>query len=121
MCPWCGSGDLFYLHGHIQCGQCGKNVNECCQGEREPLTPVGCEFVPVCGKPAPTVHRQIERMRWMYRNSPIGNRILIMLSWGQLYPCQPDKHDWQLVPGQVGVTMTTLSQCQACGAVEESP
>jgi hypothetical protein len=32
-CPRCGSAaGLHYVHGHAQCGTCGANVEDCCQG-----------------------------------------------------------------------------------------
>ena len=32
-CPRCGStAGLHYVHGHAQCGACGANVEDCCQG-----------------------------------------------------------------------------------------
>jgi hypothetical protein len=32
-CPRCGSAaGLHYVHGHAQCGSCGANVEDCCQG-----------------------------------------------------------------------------------------
>ena len=38
VCRICGrvmnkSNDHHYVHGHLQCGACGKNIDECCQGE----------------------------------------------------------------------------------------
>ena len=33
-CLWCGyRGTWIEVHGHYQCPDCGKNVDECCQGE----------------------------------------------------------------------------------------
>jgi hypothetical protein len=32
-CPRCASSaGLHYVHGHAQCGTCGANVEDCCQG-----------------------------------------------------------------------------------------
>jgi DNA-directed RNA polymerase subunit RPC12/RpoP len=32
-CPRCGSSaGLHYVHGHAQCGSCGANIEDCCQG-----------------------------------------------------------------------------------------
>jgi transcription initiation factor TFIIIB Brf1 subunit/transcription initiation factor TFIIB len=32
-CPRCGSSaGLHYVHGHAQCGACGANIEDCCQG-----------------------------------------------------------------------------------------
>jgi len=34
VCEWCGErGTRIEVHGHYQCSKCGKNVDECCQGE----------------------------------------------------------------------------------------
>ena len=33
-CPYCHATTWkVYVHGHAQCSKCGKNINECCQGE----------------------------------------------------------------------------------------
>ncbi|NGP87595.1 hypothetical protein [Fodinibius halophilus] len=33
-CIYCGvKAPLVWVHGHGQCGNCGINVQECCQGE----------------------------------------------------------------------------------------
>jgi hypothetical protein len=38
-CPRCGSAaGLHYVHGHAQCGTCGANVEDCCQGAACDLT-----------------------------------------------------------------------------------
>ena len=34
VCPKCGCREPKTLvHGHYQCEHCGKNMDECCQGE----------------------------------------------------------------------------------------
>lgn len=34
VCEWCGErGTRIEVHGHYQCSNCTKNVDECCQGE----------------------------------------------------------------------------------------
>jgi hypothetical protein len=38
-CPRCGSAaGLHYVHGHAQCGTCGANIEDCCQGAACDLT-----------------------------------------------------------------------------------
>ena len=33
-CPYCTAVTWkVYVHGHAQCGKCGKNIEECCQGD----------------------------------------------------------------------------------------
>jgi len=33
-CGWCKEAiEPIEVHGHYQCTNCGKNVDECCQGE----------------------------------------------------------------------------------------
>jgi uncharacterized protein (DUF983 family) len=33
-CPYCTATTWkVYVHGHAQCSKCGKNIDECCQGE----------------------------------------------------------------------------------------
>jgi|TARA_R100001143_G_scaffold63518_1_gene71327 hypothetical protein len=33
-CPYCHATTWqVYVHGHGQCAKCGKNIDECCQGE----------------------------------------------------------------------------------------
>ena len=33
-CPWCKvRAPRIEGHGHYECSKCGKNVDECCQGE----------------------------------------------------------------------------------------
>jgi len=34
-CPWCKQrAARIVVHGHYQCSNCTKNVDECCQGEQ---------------------------------------------------------------------------------------
>lgn len=34
ICGYCGTeAPLVWVHGHGQCGNCGINIQECCQGE----------------------------------------------------------------------------------------
>jgi hypothetical protein len=42
-CPRCGSAaGIHYVHGHAQCGTCGANIEDCCQGAScEPAEPAG--------------------------------------------------------------------------------
>lgn len=33
-CPYCAATTWkVYVHGHGQCAKCGKNIEECCQGD----------------------------------------------------------------------------------------
>jgi hypothetical protein len=34
-CPWCGAPTpANYVHGHVQCVACKKNIDPCCEGEQ---------------------------------------------------------------------------------------
>ncbi|MFM8385601.1 MAG: hypothetical protein ACKOCB_02090 [Planctomycetia bacterium] len=34
-CPWCGHPTTHdYVHGHVQCRVCKKNIDPCCEGEQ---------------------------------------------------------------------------------------
>ena len=34
-CPWCGyPTPCNYVHGHVQCVACKKNIDPCCEGEQ---------------------------------------------------------------------------------------
>lgn len=34
-CPWCGAPTpANYVHGHVQCLGCKKNIDPCCEGEQ---------------------------------------------------------------------------------------
>ncbi|MFM8981050.1 MAG: hypothetical protein ACKOSS_11390 [Planctomycetia bacterium] len=34
-CPWCGQPTASdYVHGHVQCSVCKKNIDPCCEGEQ---------------------------------------------------------------------------------------
>jgi hypothetical protein len=34
-CPWCGAPTpANYVHGHVQCVACKRNIDPCCEGEQ---------------------------------------------------------------------------------------
>jgi hypothetical protein len=40
ICDWCGQATpANYVHGHIQCIHCSRNIAPCCEGETCSLDP----------------------------------------------------------------------------------